>query len=190
MSQTAKRGMTATEISSRVARFADLQPMSTAADLDWVPQDAMDVVFARDLRPLIIEQTKNPFGKTAAIYGAGGATMNISIMPPGQGPCLHSHDNTYETFVVLEGQIEFFVGPESEESITLGKWDTFSCPPGAYRGFRNAGSEDCVLLTVISGAVDARDDVCVPPSVGRDIDERFGGKVLDAFKQLATFNEE
>ncbi len=42
----------------------------------------------------------------------------------------------------------------------------------------------------VGGAVDARDDVCVPPSVGRDIDERFGGKVLDAFKQLATFNEE
>ena len=42
---------------------------------------------------------------------------------------------------------------------------------------------------MITGAVDARDDVCVPPSVGRDIDERFGGEVLGAFKKLATFNE-
>ena len=89
-----KRSMTAEEIRSRVARFTDLKPMSTSSDLDWVPQEAMDVIFARDLRPIIIEQTKNPFGKTAAIYGAAGTTMNVSIMPPGQGPCLHAHDNT------------------------------------------------------------------------------------------------
>lgn len=186
----AKRSMTAEEIQSRVARFTDLKPMSTAAELDWVPQDAMDVIFARDLRPIIIEKTRNPFGQTAAIYGAAGTTMNVSIMPPGQGPCLHAHDNTYETFVVLDGTIEFRVGAEGEEKVTLGRWDTFSCPPGAYRGFSNAGEEDAVLLTVITGAVDARDDVCVPPSVGREIDERFGGEVLGAFKKLARFNEE
>jgi predicted amidohydrolase len=26
--------------------------------------------------------------------------MFISVMPPGQGPCLHSHNGTYETFMV------------------------------------------------------------------------------------------
>ena len=185
-----QRSMTAEEIQSRVARFGDLKPMSTAKDLDWVPQDAMDVIFARDLRPIIMEKTKNPFGETAAIYGAAGTTMNVSIMPPGQGPCLHAHDNTYETFVVLDGEIEFSVGPEGEETVTLGKWDTFSCPPGVYRGFRTSGETSATLLTVITGAVDARDDVCVPPSVGRDISERFGDEVLDAFKKLATFNDE
>ncbi|MCS5638030.1 MAG: cupin domain-containing protein [Myxococcota bacterium] len=190
MSEALKRAMTAEEIQARVGRFDELKPMSTSADLDWVPQEAMDVIFARDLRPVIIEQTKNPFGDTAAIDGAGGTTMNISIMPPGQGPCLHSHDNTFETFVVLDGEIEFLVGPEAEESITLGKWDTFSCPPGVYRGFRNAGSEDCVLLTFITGPIDARDDVGVPPSVGRDIGERFGEKVLNAFKEIASFREQ
>ena len=184
-----KRSMTSAEIRSRVARFEDLKPMSTAEDLDWVPQDAMDVIFSRDLRPIIIEKTRNPFGQTAAIYGAAGTTMNVSIMPPGQGPCLHAHDNTYETFVVLDGTVEFRVGPEGEEKVTLTKWDTFSCPPGAYRGFRNAGEGNAVLLTVITGAVDARDDVCVPPSVGSEFEERFGNEVLDAFRKIATFNE-
>ena len=184
-----KRSLTADEIRSRVARFEDLKPMSTAETLAWVPQDAIDVIFARDLRPIILERTKNPFGDAAAIYGAAGTTMNVSVMPPGQGPCLHAHDNTYETFVVLDGTIEFRVGPEGEERVTLGKWDTFSCPPGAYRGFRNAGEEKAVLLTVITGAVDARDDVCVPPSVGNDIRERFGDEVLAEFEKLATFNE-
>ncbi|MDP6810347.1 MAG: cupin domain-containing protein [Kiritimatiellia bacterium] len=183
------RSMTAEEIQSRVARFDGLQPMSTSKDLDWVPQDAIDIIFARDLRPIIIENTKNPFGETAAIYGAGGTTMNVSIMPPGQGPCLHSHDATYETFFVLEGTIEFRVGPNGEEVVTLNKWDTFSCPPKVYRGFRNVGDTDAVLLTTITGPVDARDDVGVPPSVGEEVQSRFGDEVLDEFKKIATFRE-
>lgn len=126
-------------------------------------------------------------GDTAGIYGAGGTTMNVSIMPPGQGPCLHSHDATYETFFVLEGKIEFRVGPNGEEKIVLEKWDTFSCPPKVYRGFKNVGDTDAVLLTTITGPADARDDVGVPPSVGEEVQSRFGNKVLDAFKKLATF---
>ena len=183
------RSMTAEQVEERTARFSSLQAMSTASDLDWVPQDALDIIFARDLRPIIIEKTKSPFGDTAGIYGAGGTTMNVSIMPPGQGPCLHSHDATYETFFVLEGRIEFRVGPNGEEKTVLEKWDTFSCPPRVYRGFKNVGDTDAVLLTTITGPADARDDVGVPPSVGEEVQSRFGDKVLDAFKKLATFRD-
>ena len=31
------------ELDSRISRFSGLKPMSTAADLAWVGQDAMDV---------------------------------------------------------------------------------------------------------------------------------------------------
>ena len=82
----ANRNMTKEEISQRVARFDRLQPMSTAKDMADVPQDAMDVIFARRLMPVILEKTKNPFGETAAIFGAAGTTMNVSVCPPGQGP--------------------------------------------------------------------------------------------------------
>ena len=98
------------ELEQRVARFDQLQPMSTFKDRADIPQGAKDIIFARKLMPVILEQTKNPFGDTAAIYGAAGTTMNISICPPGQGPCLHSHNSTYETFMVLEGAFEFSVG--------------------------------------------------------------------------------
>ena len=110
-------------------------------------------------------------------------------MPPGQGPCLHSHDATYETFFVLEGTIEFRVGPNGEEAITLNKWDTFSCPPKVYRGFKNVGNTDAVLLTTINGPEDARDDVGVPKSVGEEVHSRFGEQGLGAFKKIATFRD-
>src|SRR5262249_44360040 len=126
---------------------------------------------------------------TAPIYGAAGTTMNISICPPGQGPCLHSHNSTYETFIVLEGVFEFSVGEEGQEKIVLNKWDVFSCPPGVYRVFRNISENESVLLTMITGAVDARDDVAVPPMVTEQVRINFGEEVLAAFQKIARFNE-
>ena len=107
---TSIRTLSTEEVQARVARYSSLQPMSIAKDLEWVPQEAMDVVYARTILPMILEDQKNPFGKTAPVFGAGGLTMYISVIPPGQGPCLHSHNNTYETFMVLEGEIEYVGG--------------------------------------------------------------------------------
>ena len=142
--------------------------MSTAGEIGWVGQDAMDIIFARKLMPVILDDdTKNPFGNDAPIFGAAGSTMFVSIMPPGQGPCLHSHNTTFETFMVLQGEIEYYVGEPVEHRARLGKWDTFSCPPGVYRGFHNVGDVDAVQLTVITGLGEDRDDVSMPDSIAQ-----------------------
>ncbi|MBT7954241.1 MAG: cupin domain-containing protein [Rhodospirillaceae bacterium] len=176
------------ELNSRIARFDDLQQMSTFEDLGWVGQEAMDVMFARKLMPVILNDAKNMFGNSAPIIGASSTTMFISIMPPGQGPCLHSHNTTFETFVVLEGSIEYCIGDPIEHRATLNKWDTLSCPPKVYRSFTNVGDSDAVQLTVISGLKDGRDDNSVAPSVERDLKSRFGDKVVDAFRSIVTFD--
>ena len=176
------------ELDKRIGRFSALQPMSTAGDLGWVGQEAMDVFFARKLMPVILEDAKNPFGNAAPIFGAAGATMFISIMPPGQGPCLHSHNSTYETFIVLDGTIEHSLGEPIEHRLTLNKWDTFSCPPGVYRGFRNVGDTDAVQLTVITGLGEDRDDVSLPHSIAEEVGRDYGGKVVDAFRSVLHFD--
>jgi quercetin dioxygenase-like cupin family protein len=158
------------ELEGRIARFDKLQPMSTARDLTSVPQEAYDIVFARKLMPVVLEDTGSPFGRVAPIQGAAGLSMWISVCPPGQGPALHSHDKTYETFTVLEGSFEFSLNDTGNETVVLNKWDTLSCPPGVCRGFRNVHSHDSVLLTVITGAVHDRDDVSLPPSVAAQLD--------------------
>lgn len=176
------------EIDSRIGRFKDLQPMSTAGDLGWVGQDAMDVFFARKIMPVILDDTKNPFGNAAPIFGASGTTMFISIMPPGQGPCLHSHNSTFETFIVLDGTIEYFVGDPVEHRVTLNKWDFFSCPPKVYRGFENVGDTDAVQLTVITGMGDSRDDVSMPHSIADQVGTEYGEKVVEAFRSVFSFD--
>ncbi len=182
-----KRIMTSDEIAARTARYDDLQEMTVPIDRNTVSQAAMDVIFARRILPVIMEKTKNPFGDTGAIYGANGLTMNISVLPPTQGPCLHAHNASFETFVVLEGTITFHVGePGAEQHLTLGRWDTFSCPPGAYRGFNNASdSRQAVLLTVINGDPNARDDVNVPPAITRHLREAYGEAVVEEFRKIA-----
>ncbi len=176
------------ELEKRIARYDKLEPMSVAKDLAWVPQAAKDVVYARKIMPIILDDTKNPFGNAAPIFGAAGTTMFISIMPPGQGPCLHSHNATFETFMVLEGTIEYHIGDPVEHRITLNKWDVFSCPPRVYRGFRNVGTTDAVQLTVITGLEEGRDDVSIPDSIGRDIERDYGAKVIAAMRNLFAFD--
>lgn len=186
-----KRTMTSAEIAERTGRFSDLQSMNVPIDRDLVPQDAMDVIFARNILPIIMENSKNPFGDVGAIYGANGMAMNISVLPPNQGPCLHAHNATYETFFVLEGSITFHVGePGVEEHVTLERWDTFSCPPEAYRGFNNtSATEQAVLLTIINGDPNARDDVNVPSSITQHLRENYGESVLEQFRQVVALPE-
>ena len=176
------------ELERRIGRFDKLQAMSTAKDLDWVGQDAMDVLYARKLMPVILDDTKNPFGNSAPIFGAANTTMFISIMPPGQGPCLHSHNDTFETFMVLEGSIEYEIGEPVAHRITLKKWDTFSCPPRVYRGFHNIGESDAVQLTVITGVEEGRDDVSMPYSVEERTRSEYGDEIVEAFRSICNFD--
>lgn len=181
MTKTVK--MTRKDIDERLARYDALQAMSTMKDNHKVSQASKDIIFARVIMPIVLEQTKNPFGDVAAIFGAGGLTMNISLLPPGQGPGLHVHERTYETFFVLEGSIEFEVNDRGEETVVLDKWDTLSVPPGVSRGFKNVGKEQAVLLTVITGPVGDRNDVSLPPIMAERLEKAQPG-IVPEFEAL------
>ena len=175
--------MTAADLASRTARFDKLQAMSTLKDNPVVPEAARDIFLARKIMPIVLEQTQNAFGSIAAIFGAAGLTMNISVCPPGQGPGLHAHHKTFETFFVLDGSFEFSVNDDGGEKVVLKQWDTLSVPPGVCRGFRNIADRDSTLLTVITGGVHDRNDISLPPSIGARIDA-YGPGVLDEVKKI------
>jgi quercetin dioxygenase-like cupin family protein len=180
--------LTPEQIRSRTARFKDLQPMSTLRDSKVVPLEARDLFLARKIMPIVLEQTANAFGTQAAIYGAAGLTMNISVCPPGQGPGLHVHHKTFETFFVLSGRFEFTLNDDGGEKVLLDQYDTVSVPPGVSRGFRNVADTDSMMLTVITGGVHDRNDISLLPQMADDLD-RFGPGVLDAVKAIGlTFD--
>ena len=83
--------------------------------------------------------------------------------------------------MVLEGKLEFSLSDDGGQKIVLGKWGTFSCPPGVNRGFRNVDTKDSVLLTVITGGINDRNDIGLPPAIARQI-EAVDPNALEVFK--------
>ena len=55
--------------------------------------------------------------------------------------------------------------------------------------FTNVSDEDSVRLTFLTGEVNARDDVAVPPKITKKIRNDYGEDVLNSFKAIATFHE-
>ena len=81
---------------------------------------------------------------------AGGFTLSIMQVPPGQGGSAHTHE-VEEAFVVLEGVLTVFMedGRGNRVSTRLNRWEAISCPAGVLHGFENEGDVDVYMQTFI-----------------------------------------
>jgi len=160
-------------MAARVARYRDLEPIPIQQD-DDIPQAASDLVYARELLSVIGLEGDNadtPINAAAPITGAAGMTITLARCPPGQGPSLHAHDQTYETFTVLQGKFEVTWNDNGDERLELEKFDTISVPPKVARAFRNIGDEEGILQVVITGGVHDMNDIDFVPAVGAKLDD-------------------
>lgn len=157
------------EMQKRIARFRELQPLPIQSS--DVPLAARDVVYARKLLSVIgLEEAKTPINAGAPIRGAAGMTMTLAVCPPGQGPGLHAHRQTYETFTVLKGRFEVTWNDDGSEREVLERFDTVSFPPGVCRAFRNIGAEEGILQVIITGGVHDMADIDFSEDARRRID--------------------
>ncbi len=158
------------EMESRIARFSALQSIALQQD-ETIPQAALDIIYARKLLPVIGRDDGSPtaLASAAPIRGAGGITITLALCPPGQGPDLHLHKATFETFTVLQGAFEFRWGEAGENVAHLSQFDTLSVPPGFHRSFRNIAAEPGILQVLISGGVHDSHDVEIPKAVSEAI---------------------
>jgi len=151
--------MTQEEMLQRVGRFKELKPLAAQADPS-LPLAAKDIVYSRKLLSVIgLEDGATPISSSAPIRGAAGMTMTLAVCPPGQGPELHAHVKTHETFTVLRGRFEFRWNDDGRERIVLEEFDTVSVPPGVCRAFRNVGDLDGILQVLITGGVHDMQDI-------------------------------
>jgi quercetin dioxygenase-like cupin family protein len=169
-------------MAERVARFERLKPLAIQIDPE-IPQQALDLIYSRKLLPVIgLESNEaTPVSEAAPIRGAAGMTITLAVCPPGQGPGLHAHRRTYETFTVLRGQFEFSYGDRGEHSVTLNELDAISVPPGVCRAFRNTGSKEGVLQVIITGGVHDMNDIDLVPSLETQL-QKLSPRLLERVK--------
>lgn len=159
------------EMEQRIARYAELKTLKTQQGSKF-PLEALDVVYARELLPVIAldDAAETPLTTDETpITGAGGMTITMARCPPGQGPGLHSHRKTFETFTVLKGRFELFWGDQGSETVEIGLFDTISVPPGVCRGFRNVSDEEGLLQVIITGGVHDMEDIDFRPEIGEEV---------------------
>lgn len=180
--------ISAEEMTDRVARFNKLEVMEAQKNTD-IPVEAADVVWSRKLMSVIglEDGLDTPINAGAPIKGAGGITITLAACPPGTGPSLHSHRQTFETFTVLKGRFEVYWNDSGDERVELDLYDAISVPPGVCRGFRNISDEEGILQVVISGGVHDLNDIDFAPKAAQEIEAVRPGLVKEFEKTGLTF---
>ena len=79
----------------------------------------------------------------------GRYTVMEATLPPNAGPPPHVHSREDETFLVLSGEVTFYVGKETR---LLKPGEFLFAPRNIPHHFKNTGSVDAVLLETASPA--------------------------------------
>jgi quercetin dioxygenase-like cupin family protein len=175
------------DMAGRISRFNQLSPLPIQRS--DIPLAARDVIYSRKLLSVIgLEaNASTPINAEAPIRGAAGMTMTLAVCPPGQGPGLHSHRQTYETFTVMKGRFEVRWNDDGSGSTILELFDTVSFPPGVCRAFRNVGAEEGILQVIITGGVHDMTDIDFSEHAKKQIEAVRPGLAAEFEKAGFTF---
>ncbi|MES2184441.1 MAG: cupin domain-containing protein [Pseudomonadota bacterium] len=176
------------EMKSRIARFGEV--VSTKKKIleeMGIPQDVMEMITAKTTRnimspgPLPGQLSPKP---TVEGGDAGVFRLGIVTCPPNQGPGLHVHYHTHETFIAVTGRWEIQWGDHGEESTMLEMLDLIAVPPKVTRRFINRSDQDAHLMVIIQGQREEFDDVDRVPETARAIAAKYGQGMVDKLQSL------
>lgn len=179
--------ISADEMQKRIARFRSLKPLPIQNPS--IPEKARDVIYSRKLLSVIglEHNAQTPINAEAPIRGAAGMTLTLAVCPPGQGPGLHSHRQTYETFTVMKGRFEVSWNDDGSGRAVLELYDTVSFPPGVCRAFRNIGDAEGILQVIITGGVHDMTDIAFSEKAKQEIEAVRPGLAAEFEKAGFTF---
>lgn len=178
----------AEEIQDHVARFKDLTPNSTDfLDREGIPVGAYEMIAAKKIFPVAASKRDAEMSNTPApIDIPEGLSVFICEVPPGNGPEMHAHMFTRETFMALRGRFKIRFG-KGGESIELAEMDTVSVPNGVLRAFENITDETAYLLVLIhEGEHKALNDVYLRPEVGEKIAAAYGQSAVEGLERIGN----
>lgn len=117
--------------------------------------------FQEELDPKYRRAQKRYIGRGATanndsnVIQAERFTLSTMVLPAGcEGP-LHLHDDVEEVFFILKGKVTALIQADNDSEvyeIQLGERDCISSPPGVYRGVRNDGDEEALMLVMLGAS--------------------------------------
>jgi mannose-6-phosphate isomerase-like protein (cupin superfamily) len=176
------------EMSKRIARFHEVVPVKNKhLDEKGIPPDVLEMIMAKTTRNVMSPGAlPGQLSPKPAVEGgdAGVFRLGIATCPPDQGPGLHVHYRTHETFIAMTGRWEIQWGDHGEESIMLEHMDLIAVPPRVTRRFINRSDQDAHLMVIIQGQREEFDDVDRVPQTAQAIAAKYGQGMLDKLQSL------
>lgn len=171
------------EMKTRIARFQNLvSTKARHAQNKGIPSEVLEHITAKSTFNAM--SPKNLGGQLSpdppVIGGDAGAfRLGFVTCPPGNGPGLHVHWKTHETFIALTGKWEIRWGDKGEENTVIEPFDLIAVPPGVTRTFVNVSDGDAHMMVIIQGQPGEFDDVGRVPETAQLIEQKFGREMLD-----------
>jgi uncharacterized RmlC-like cupin family protein len=176
------------EMKSRIARFKDVPTTKAKHALDkGIPPDVLEMITAKTTRNIMSPgPLPGQLSPKPAVEGGDAGVFRLGVVtcPPGNGPGLHVHYHTHETFMALTGRWEIQWGDKGEEKTVLEPLDLIAMPPQVTRRFVNVSDEDAHLLVIIQGERDKFDDVDRVPETAAAIKARYGQAMVEKLQTL------
>src|SRR3546814_6258468 len=126
------------EMERYIARFDEL-PANKDRTAGRIPPEARERMTARSTRTVMATVAEDTPWGDGVIPGPADFAVVIAECEAGNGPGLHSHAHTPETFPCLQRPFPIEWGEAGEHSTELGRFDTISVPPGVMRRFVKIG---------------------------------------------------
>jgi uncharacterized RmlC-like cupin family protein len=179
---------TQAEMKARIARFKDVVPVKQRHAADkGIPAEVMEMITAKTTRNIMSPgPLPGQLSPPPAVEGGAAGVFRLGIVtcPPGNGPGLHVHYKTHETFMALTGRWEILWGDKGEESTMLEPFDLIAVPPKVTRRFVNRSDADAHLLVIIQGKAEDFDDVDRVPETAQAIARKHGPEMVRKLEAL------
>lgn len=173
--------MTPEEMETHIARFDDLETYQSAMDRkSAIPAKLMAELAAGEVFSIMAPEGMPGRHADAPVKSLPGMTLGLAVCPPGDGPVLHAHSDSYETFFCLKGEFEVIWGDEGQHKTTLRPYDLISVPPLVMRTFRNSSDEEAHLLAFHQGNEQMQDATIMDPALGARVADEYGPEVVEA----------
>jgi uncharacterized RmlC-like cupin family protein len=175
------------EMKKRIARFKELKPRSgSLQEKTGIPAEVLRMLNPKANYVLMApEGLPGMLSVNPAVDGGHEGILRVGIAEceANDGPGLHVHWKTHETFIALSGRWKIRWGDNGEEHVILEPFDMIAIPPRVTRQFINISDKDAHLLVLIQGKKEDFNDVGRLPSAAEPIRAKYGSEMVERLEK-------